>query len=58
MRRIDKGYYRGIKKNVENKIAEYKNDDHILQKYLWLNELLRWNMNQKQTRIKFEYLLK
>ena len=58
MRRIDREYYRGIKNNIENKITEYKNDDHVLQKYLWLNELLKWNMNQKQTRIKFEYLLK
>ena len=57
---IDKNFHLQVMKNLNNKIAEYKwkGDNHILRKYLWLKELLNWNMEPKSSKIKFEYLLK
>jgi hypothetical protein len=44
--------------NVEDKIDEYEGNKRVLRKYLWLKELLKWNMDPKSSRIRFEYLLK
>jgi hypothetical protein len=55
-----------ISKNVEDKIDEVKSNkneyksqkkyDNILKKYYWLIEFLKWNINPKSSKIKFEYL--
>ncbi len=57
---IDKNFHMQVMENLNNKIDEYKwkGDNHILRKYLWLKELLNWNMEPKNSKIKFEYLLK
>ena len=54
-----------VSKNVKEKIKEVENEDindltkqHILKKYLWLLELVKWNGNPDSSKIKFEYLLK
>lgn len=51
-----------VLKNLENKISEIKLDDkmdnHVLRKFIWLKELLKWNMDPESSKIKFEYLLK
>jgi len=44
--------------NVEDKIVEYKGNRHVLRKYLWLKELLKWNMDPESSRIRFEHLLR
>ena len=56
----DKIFHMEIKRNLDKKIAEHKLDgnNHILSKYLWLNELLNWNINPESSTMKFEYLLK
>jgi hypothetical protein len=50
-----------VLKNLENKIEELRSDqidDNILMKYIWLKELVKWNMDPESAKIKFEYLLK
>jgi hypothetical protein len=50
-----------VLKNLENKIKKlgYANtDDNILKKYIWLRELVNWNIDPESAKIKFEYLLK
>ena len=44
--------------NIEKKIVEYEMNKRVLRKYLWLKELLKWNIDPKSSRIRFEYLLK
>jgi hypothetical protein len=58
LQEIDNNFHLDIKRNLEDKIAEYKSNNHILSKYLWLRELLLWNMYPNTSKIKFEYLLK
>jgi hypothetical protein len=55
---IDNNYNNEILKNLENKIEKFKNDERILIKYLWLKDLLNWNIDPKRSERKFEYLLK
>ena len=50
-----------ILKNLESNIQKLKSDKsnvNILKKYIWLKELVKWNIEPKSSRIKFEYLLK
>lgn len=50
-----------VSKNLEYKIEKLssdKIDDNILRKYIWLNELFKWNLDPESSRIRFEYLLK
>jgi hypothetical protein len=57
--KTDNRFHDELKQNLENRIIEHQSsDDHILTKYLWLNELLMWNMKPESSKIKFEYLLK
>jgi hypothetical protein len=44
----------------ENKsgINRYEEKNEILRKFLWLNELIKWNENRKSSKINFEYVLK
>lgn len=52
---------RTILNRLENKIEHLKSDkddNNILKKYLWLKELINWNLNPDSSKIKFEYLLK
>lgn len=46
--------------DLNTKIEELKdkNDDNVLKKYIWLKELVKWNINPESAKIKFEYLLK
>lgn len=55
---IDNKYNNEILKNLEDKIEQYKDDNHKQIKYLWLKDLLNWNMDPKSSEHKFEYLLK
>lgn len=49
-------------KRLENEIEKLKLneniDNRVLEKYLWLKELIKWNLDSKSSKIKFEYLLK
>ena len=54
---IDNQYHIEIRDNLEKMIEEYKDDERVLPKYLWLRELLLWNMNPESSD-KFEYFLK
>jgi hypothetical protein len=54
----DQEFHMRILKNLDNKISEQKLDDHVLKKFIWLRELLKWNMDQDSSKIKFEYVLK
>lgn len=54
-----------VSKNVKNRINELKNrkkdsivKHSVLKKYLWLNELIKWNQDPNSSKIKFEYFLK
>lgn len=58
-------YSLSFAKNIKNTIEELENknkDDrnryHILQKYLWLQELVKWNIDPKSAKINFKYFLK
>lgn len=42
----------------KEKIKEYIQKKRVLDKYLWLKDLIKWNMNPRRSKIKFEYLLK
>jgi hypothetical protein len=42
----------------KEKVEEYKINERILDKYLWLKDLLKWNMDPKSSERNFEYLLK
>lgn len=47
--------------NLNNNIRELKSDetdDNVLKKYIWLKELVKWNMDPESSKIKFEYFLK
>lgn len=55
---IDNDYNNKILKNLEDKIEKFKDNGHIQIKYLWLKDLLNWNMDPKSAERKFEYLLK
>jgi len=55
---LNQSYHREIQNILKNKIVEYQTDDHILQKYKWLNKLLTWNRNPKRSKMKFKFLLK
>jgi len=55
---LNQSYNREIQNILKNKIVEYQTDDHILQKYKWLNKLLTWNRNPKRSKMKFKFLLK
>ena len=56
---LDNIFHKQIMENLEKKITKHKSeaDNHILTKYLWLKELLMWNMKSETSKIKFEYLL-
>ena len=56
---IDYVFHVQIMENLKNKIAEHESDidNHVLRKYLWLKELLMWNMEPESSKIKFEYLM-
>jgi hypothetical protein len=59
LQETDNKFHIDIKRNLENKIAEYKSgNNNILSKYLWLKELLMWNMNPNTSKTKFDYFLK
>lgn len=60
-----------ISKNVKNEITRYKRQirenkteikkyekNEILRKFLWLNELIKWNEDKNSSKINFEYVLK
>jgi len=55
--KLDESYHKDIKRILKTNIAKYEMDNHKLQKYLWLNELLQWNRNPRRSKIKFKYLL-
>ena len=55
---IDHKAHMRLLKNLENKIEEYKENNSVLRKYIWLKELVKWNINLDSSKIKFEYLLK
>lgn len=44
--------------NLEEKIKEFRGDEDVLSKYLWLKDLIHWNIDPKSSEAKFEYLLK
>ncbi len=45
---LDMIFHNQIMENLENNINKYKfNDNQILTKYLWLKELLMWNIDPK-----------
>ena len=47
--------------NVEKQIKKYKGKEgyyNVLRKYLWLNELIKWNKDKNSSKIRFEYFLK
>ena len=54
---LDNDYNGKILKNLENKIKKHEDDKSVLPKFLWLKDLLEWNMDPKSSN-KFEYLLK
>ena len=59
LKETDNKFHNQIKQNLEKRISEHQSgDNYILTKYLWLYELLMWNMNPEASKIKFEYLLK
>ena len=53
---VDRKIILEILKNVENKI-KYK-DEKIRRKYIWLKELINWNLDKNSSKIKFEYFLR
>lgn len=58
LQKVDNDFNMKILGNVEDKIVEYEENKRVLRKYLWLKELLKWNMKPESSRIRFEYLLK
>lgn len=54
---IDNDFNKKVLANVENLIEEYKDKEDVLCKYLWLKDLIKWNMDPKSSN-EFEYLLK
>ncbi len=42
----------------EEKIKEYIKNKRVLDKYEWLNGLIKWNINPKSSKYKFKYVLK
>lgn len=47
--------------NLQRKIRRLKKDetdDNVLMKYIWLKELIKWNVDPDGSKLKFEYLLK
>jgi hypothetical protein len=51
-------FHNNVMINLQNKIDQYEDNVHVQEKYLWLKELLMWNMDPESSKIKFEYLLK
>ncbi len=58
MQRIDNVHHKKILENLEIQIKEHQNDEHKLEKYLWLKDLVNWNINPESSKNKFDYLLK
>lgn len=58
VQKLNQQYHKDIQTILKNKIDEYQANQHILEKYIWLNNLLKWNRNPKRSTIKFKYLLK
>lgn len=54
VRNLDNELNNTIHDNLVEKIEEFSNDKHIQTKYIWLNELLNWNINHNQSTIKFK----
>jgi hypothetical protein len=59
-KQIDGDIQSKILKDVENNIKLESNkekvDYNILRKYLWLQELIKWNKNPISSKIRFEQL--
>ncbi len=57
---LDNKFHRHIKQNLENNIAKHETDTdkRILNKYLWLKEVLIWTIDPEDSKLKLEYLLK
>jgi len=51
-------FHNKMKVNIQNNIKIHENNERVQRKFLWLNELLKWNLNPNNSKIKFEYLLK
>ena len=50
-----------VLQNLENEIEKLKSDennDNVLRKYIWLKELVKWNIDPDKSKIQFEYFLK
>lgn len=58
LRRVDNEFNEWVLRNVRELIRRYKDDPDVLRKYLWLEQLLNWNIDPRKSKIKFEYLLK
>lgn len=58
---VDNIIQMGIFEKLQRKIRSLKNDetdDSVLMKYIWLKELVTWNLDPDSSKIKFEYVLK
>lgn len=58
---IDNNFQIRILSNLENKIGNYESVEgygDVLRKYIWLKELVKWNIDSESSKIKFEYFLK
>ncbi len=47
-----------VNDKVKKNIIKFNSEKKILKKYLWLQELIKWNQNPNSSKIKFEYFLK
>lgn len=55
---LDETFNNKVLRNVDDNIEKFKDDESASSKYLWLKDLIDWNMNVKTSKKKFEYLLK
>ncbi len=53
----EQNFYKTRLQDIKNNIQKYENNKKIQTKYLWLEELLKWNMDPNSSNIKFEYFL-
>lgn len=63
LKQEDKDSQLNILKNVKSHISKLESDKeeidyNTLRKYLWLQELIKWNIDPESSKIKFEFLLK
>ena len=56
--------YKNVKIKIKYHMSQLKENDHnfdenkILKKYIWLKELVKWNVDPESSKIKFKYFLK